>query len=136
MGTTATPPRTRTTSSFPRLVAALVGAVFVGSGAWAMSSPETFFEVAATFEPYNRHFVQDLGAFQIGLGAVLWLALVPRADALAVVLLGVGIGSVAHTVSHVVGHDLGGTPTVDIPSWTLITLVLLLAGGVRWRATR
>jgi hypothetical protein len=131
----ATASRDRATERFPRLVAVLVGAIFVGSGLWAMVSPATFFEAVATFEPYNRHFVQDLGAFQLGLGAVLWLAVLPRADALAVTLVGVGIGSAAHTVSHAVGHDLGGDPVVDIPIWVIVTGVLLLAGGLRWRAT-
>jgi hypothetical protein len=135
MSEQATASRDRTTVRFPRLVAVLVGAIFVGSGVWAMVSPASFFEAVATFEPYNRHFIQDLGAFQIGLGAVLWLAVLPRADALAVTLLGVGIGSAAHTVSHAVGHDLGGAPLVDIPSWVILTVVLLLAGGLRWRAT-
>lgn len=133
VGTTAS--RDLATSRFPRLVATLVGSILVVSGLWAMVAPASFFEAAATFEPYNRHFIQDLGAFQIGLGVVLWLALVPRPDALAVTLVGVGIGSAAHTVSHAIGHDLGGNPIVDIPTWVILTVVLLVAGGLRWRGT-
>jgi FtsH-binding integral membrane protein len=136
MSVDTTARRDLSTSRFPRLVAILVGAILVGSGLWAMVAPATFFEAVATFEPYNRHFIQDLGAFQIGLGAVLWLALVPRADALAIALVGVGIGSAAHTISHAVGHDLGGNPVVDIPTWVILTVVLLVAGGLRWRASR
>jgi hypothetical protein len=136
MAVDTTTSREVATSRFPRLVAILVGAIFVGSGLWAMVAPASFFEAVATFEPYNRHFIQDLGAFQIGLGAVLWLAVVPRADALAVTLVGVGIGSAAHTVSHAIGHDLGGNPVVDIPTWVIITMVLLVAGGLRWRAAQ
>jgi FtsH-binding integral membrane protein len=135
MSVDTTARRDLSTSRFPRLVAILVGAILVGSGLWAMVAPATFFEAVATFEPYNRHFIQDLGAFQIGLGAVLWLALVPRADALAVALVGVGIGSAAHTISHAVGRDLGGNPVVDIPTWVILTVVLLVAGGLRWRTT-
>jgi hypothetical protein len=118
---------------FPRAVGVLGGASFLASGLWAMAGPEAFFETVATFEPYNQHFIQDIGAFQIGLGAVLLLAATTRADALAVGLVGVGIGSVAHTVSHVIGRDLGGTPELDIPL-TALTSLLLLAGGLwSWR---
>jgi hypothetical protein len=39
-----------------------------------MVDPRSFFTALAAFEPYNQHFIQDIGAFQIGLGAVLLLA--------------------------------------------------------------
>jgi hypothetical protein len=117
---------------FPRTVAVIGGVSFLASGLWAMAGPKSFFETVATFEPYNQHFIQDVGAFQIGLGAVLLLAAIwTRADALAVGLVGVGIGSTAHTISHVIGRDLGGTPELDIPLTALMS-VLLLAGGL-WR---
>lgn len=41
--------------------------------------PNPFFEQLAWFEPYNQHFIQDIGAFQIGLGVVLLIAAVLRA---------------------------------------------------------
>jgi hypothetical protein len=55
-----------------------------------------------------------------------------RADALAVALLGVGIGSAAHVVSHVIGRDLGGSPETDIPAFTVVTAALLAAGVAQW----
>lgn len=118
---------------FPRVVAMLGGLSFLASGLWAMVAPESFFDAVATFEPYNQHFVQDIGSFQIGLGAVLLIAATDRADALAVGLVGVGIGSVAHTVSHVIGRDLGGRPELDIPLTALTSLLLLAAGLWHWR---
>jgi hypothetical protein len=120
----------------PRIVAALGGVFFLGSGLWAMVAPEAFFEAAATFEPFNAHLIRDVGAFMVGLGAVLLLAAArPAVEALAVALCGVGIGAVAHTLSHVVDRDHGGTPAVDIPFWTVLSLVLLWAGVARWRHT-
>ena len=99
-----------------------------------MIGPESFFDAAAPFEPYNQHFVQDTGAFQLGLGAVLLLATISAgADALAVGLLGVGAGSAAHVISHLVGLELGGTPARDIPLFTVLTLLLVAAGLLRWR---
>jgi len=110
-------------------------AVFLVFGLWAFADPESFFEEVATFEPYNQHFIQDIGAFQIGLGAVLLLAvLVPGQDALAVGLLGTGAGSAVHVVSHIIGNDLGGRPESDIPIFIALTLVLLVPGALRWRA--
>ena len=121
----------------PRGVAVVVGVAFVALGLWAMIDPRSFFAALATFEPYNQHFLQDIGAFQVGLGAVLLLAAVPvRADGLAVALVGVGVGAALHTVSHIVGHDLGGTPGTDIPFFAVIAVLLLAAGGVRWRHGR
>ena len=119
----------------PRAVAAAGGIGFVGFGAWAMVSPSTFFEALAQFEPYNQHFLQDIGAFQIGLGAMLLLAAaMPRSDFLAAALLGAGLGAALHVVSHVIGMDLGGTPAIDIPAFGALTVLLLFAGAVRWRS--
>ncbi len=121
----------------PRAVALVGGVGFVALGVWAMVDPRSFFDALATFEPYNRHFLQDIGAFQIGLGAVLLLAVVPgRIDGLAVALLGVGVGAALHTVSHIVGRDLGGTPETDIPFFAVIAILLLAGGGLRWRHAR
>jgi uncharacterized membrane protein len=127
----------RGVNRWARVVAIAAGILFVGGGVWAMAASESFFDVLGPFPPYNQHFVQDVGAFQIGLGAVLLIAAFsPRADILAAALLGVGIGSVAHVVSHVLGIDLGGRPALDIPALTALAVVLLVAGVVRWRASR
>lgn len=121
------------TSTWPRLVAAFVGAATAALGLWAMAAPQSFFDTVATFEPYNQHLLQDIGAFQLGLGAVLLLALTGR-DVLSVALLGVGIGSAAHTVSHIIGIDLGGRPASDIPLFAVVSVLLMAAGLARWNA--
>lgn len=121
----------------PRTVAVLVGTFFLGSGLWAMIAPGSFYEAAATFEPFNAHLLRDVGAFMVGLGAVSLLAAArPAAEALAVALCGVGVGALAHTVSHVVDRAHGGTPAVDIPFWTVVSIVTLWAGVARWRHPR
>jgi hypothetical protein len=120
-----------------RIVAWLGAVFFLGSGIWAMVAPQSFFEAAATFEPFNAHLLRDVGALMVGLGAVLLLASArPAAEALAVALCGVGVGALAHTVSHVVARDHGGTPAVDIPVWAVLSLVFLWAGVARWRQGR
>lgn len=121
----------------PQAVAALGGIGFVGFGAWAMLSPRTFFDAMARFDPYNQHFVQDIGAFQVGLGAVLLIAVAVRnADLLAAALLGTGLGAALHALSHVIGMDLGGIPAMDIPVFGGLAALLLIAGVMRWRTAR
>lgn len=119
---------------FPRLVARLAGAFLLAVGVWAMVAPESFFDALASFDPYNQHFVQDLGAFQLGLGAVLVLA--ARLDGLSAALFGVGVGMAAHVVSHVLGLDLGGNPTVDIPFFAVLAGLLFAGGWVHRGSSR
>lgn len=118
----------------PRVAAISGGGSFLLLGLWAMASPRSFFDQLASFEPYNQHFIQDLGAFQIGLGAVLLIAvLATPLDALSASLFGVGIGAAAHLVSHVIGRNLGGRPESDLPVFALLAIFLLAAAEVRRR---
>jgi hypothetical protein len=127
----------RPPAGWTRGLAGAGGAAFLVFGVWAFADPESFFDQVATFEPYNQHFLQDIGAFQIGLGAILLLAvLVPGQDVLAVALLGAGAGSAVHVVSHIIGRDLGGRPEADIPVFIIQSLLLLVPGVIRWRAVR
>lgn len=116
------------TNGFPKMVAVIGGISFLIFGIWALAAPASFFDSLATFKPYNQHFIQDLGAFQLGLGAVLVLAASGRTDALATALLGVGVGSSAHVLTHVIGRDLGGQPARDISLFIVLSAVLLVAG--------
>lgn len=115
----------------------LAGAAgFLLLGLWALISPRSFFTSVASFDPYNPHLLHDVGAFQIGLGLVLLLAAFPeRLDGLAAALLGVGGGSAAHVVSHVLDVDRGGSPSTDIPTLSFLALALLAAGLVRARTS-
>lgn len=121
------------TEWFGRIVMVVVGAVFLVTGLWAFVAPDPFFEAVATFEPYNPHLIRDTGAFQIGLGAVLLLAVI-ISDALLVALAGVGTGAVFHLAGHVMDHDLGGDPAVDLPLLGLLA-VLLVAAAIARAAT-
>jgi hypothetical protein len=113
------------------VITAVAGLFFVALGVWAFVSPSSFYDQIALFPPYNRHFLHDAGAFQIGLGATLLLALWSR-DALLVALLGTGAGAAAHAVSHVIDRDLGGR-SLDPVSLTVLAVVIVLAALLRWR---
>lgn len=117
----------------PRLFAAIGGFVLIAFGAWAMVSPAGFYESVAAFEPYNAHLLQDIGAFQLGLGATLALAAFVTDDALLAGLLGVGVGALAHVVSHLVSLGTGGNPVLDVPSLSILAVLLLAGGVMRWR---
>jgi hypothetical protein len=116
-----------------KAIGAVGGVLFLAFGLWAMIAPASFFDSVAAFEPYNEHFIRDIGAFQIGLGATLLLAALVTTDALTAALVGVGLGAAAHLVPHLVDLNAGGNPIVDIPSWVLFGLVLLIGGRLRWR---
>jgi peptidoglycan/LPS O-acetylase OafA/YrhL len=110
----------------PRIVALVAGVLLVLLGLWAFAAPRSFFDAVATYEPYNAHFVRDLGAFQFGLG--MTLALVARMrDGLRAALLGVGGGALLHVSGHVLDRDMGGTPAVDIPFLAIMAVALLIA---------
>jgi hypothetical protein len=116
--------------SLPRLIAIAVGVLMIGLGAWALVDPQSFYEQIAAFPPYNKHLFHDVGAFQVGIGSALVLA-VFIGDALLLALAAGAIGSILHAVSHVIDRDLGGRTT---DPWGLGLLALILVAGALIRA--
>jgi PPOX class probable F420-dependent enzyme len=102
-------------------VTLLAAAFSLIAGVWALFWPGSFAE-AVKF-PEHTHFLHDIGAFQIGIGVTLALA-VPWRDPLAVVLTGFLVGNTIHTVNHAVDLDLGGR---DSDPWLLGLLSVLIA---------
>ena len=117
------------TSARLDLVSSLVvggfGAFTAILGVWALVDTSSFYDEIATFEPYNRHFLHDVGAFQVGLGSALLFALVWRGDALLAALGGGALGTTAHWIAHVGDEDLGGR-TSDPYSLGVIALVFVV----------
>ncbi|MGC5020333.1 PPOX class F420-dependent oxidoreductase [Micromonospora sp. DT47] len=111
--------------SIVRAMVALLGLAAVVVGVWALVGPSSF-SSAVDFPP-QEHFVHDVGAFQLGIGVTLLLALI-WADALAVALAGYLVGGIAHTVAHVVDADLGGSAgqTVLVLLTAVVALVALV----------
>lgn len=111
----------------PVLMAWLGGILTVATGLWALAAPQSFYDAAATFPPYNRHLLHDIGAFLVGLGAALLLGLRLR-SALAVALVANAIGAVLHAVSHIVDRDLGGKSSDPIV-FTVVAIALVIAAS-------
>lgn len=110
-------------------ITALIGLLTTGIGVWCLIDPHSFAQVVAF--PAHEHFVHDVGAFQVGLGITLLLALI-WSDALATVLVGYIVANTVHTANHVVDLDLGGSP---FQAWALgaASVLLIVALVLRLR---
>src|SRR4030095_11397301 len=99
------------------------------AGVWSLAVPRSFADFV-NFE-YQEHFLHDLGAFQIGIGATLLLALIWY-DTLATALAGFLLANTVHAVNHVVDRHLGGS---DAQAWALFAapLAVAVALGLRLR---
>jgi hypothetical protein len=117
-------------SKVSRAIAVVGGLFFLVTGVWAFVAPHSFFNSVATFPPYNRHFLHDLGAFQIGLGAALFAALI-WSDALLVALLSTGIAGAIHAAAHFEDSSLGGRKS---DPWLLALFAFALLAGALLRS--
>lgn len=108
---------------------AVTAVVTAGIGIWCLIGPKSFAD-AVGFEAH-RHFLHDVGAFQLGLGVILLLALI-WSDALATALAGFIVANTVHTVNHVVDLDVGGSAA---QAWALgaVSVALVLAFVLRLR---
>ena len=108
----------------------ICAASMLGLGVWAFVAPESFSRFI-DYAPYNRHLIHDVGAFQIGIGVALFLALA-WTDALLVALSGFVVASALHTLSHAVDRHIGGHAS-DVPTLGLLTILALYAMAARPR---
>lgn len=108
----------------------LLAAAMLVAGVWSLLWPASFAE-AVRF-PEHTHFLHDLGAFQIGIGVTLALAVLWR-DPLAVALTGFLAGNTIHAVNHAVDLDLGGRSS---DPWLLAVLSVLTAAALVRRLRR
>lgn len=110
-------------------VTAVVGLVTGGIGIWCLIDPDSFAD-AVGFAAH-RHILHDVGAFQLGLGVILLLALF-WSDALAAALAGFIVANTVHTVNHAIDLDLGGSVA---QAWVLgaVSVALVAAFVLRLR---
>jgi hypothetical protein len=113
-------------------ILALAGASMLAAGIWAGAAPHSFARFVDF--PYHEHFLHDLGAFQVGIGATLLLALAWR-DAPMVALAGFLVANTLHAVSHAVDRDFGGHAS-DPYAIGVLSLLAAAALVVRVRQRR
>ena len=121
-------------SPFVRITLAIGAVAFLVPGVWAFFAPVGFADTIATFDPYNRHYLHDLGAFQLGVGVAALVA-VWVADGAVVGLSGFLAADGVHAVSHLIDRDLGGR-SADAPAIALLAVLALVALVVRVRELR
>src|SRR5512132_753245 len=90
---------------FVLAVTLLAGLFMTAAGMAALLAPGWFADAAGF--PRHPHFVHDAGAFQLGIGVTLLLAVAWR-DGLALALAGFLVANTTHAVNHAVDLDLGG----------------------------
>ncbi|MCA1832323.1 MAG: hypothetical protein ABR548_04730 [Actinomycetota bacterium] len=112
-----------------RAITLVGGLGFLLVGLWAFFGPHSFYERVAEFPPYNRHFIHDIGAFNIGIGLSLLFALAQR-NAVQVVLGAAGVGSAFHAIGHFLDKSLGGKSS-DPYVFSLLALILIVAAVIR-----
>jgi uncharacterized membrane protein len=123
-----------TAARFVTIVLVLGGLFFLLPGIWAFADPQSFYDELAPWEPYNEHFIHDIGAFQIGIGVALLVA-AGSSDAKLVALAGGAAGAGVHLASHFIDHDGGGQDS-DIPVFGVVAVLLAAAAFVRWNSTK
>jgi hypothetical protein len=106
------------------LAVTLLAGLFMTAAAVAALLAPGWFADAAGF-PRHPHFVHDAGAFQLGIGITLLLALIWH-DGLALALAGLLVVNTTHAVNHAVDLDLGGHRG---DPWGLAALSLLTAAA-------
>lgn len=114
-----------------RIVALLGTAFWLVSGSWAFAAPAAFYDAVATYPPFNAHFLRDAGAFMLGLGGGLAIALWWR-DALAAALAGSAVGAAFHTAAHVIDRAQGGSLS-DTLGLATLTVAFVLAAVMQHR---
>lgn len=119
---------------FVRPAALLLGLAMIANGLWAFLDPQGFYDTLATYPPYNEHLFHDVGAFTIGLGAAVLLALFV-ADVLLAGLSTLAIASVMHAISHIIDRDLGGRST-DPLALSAFAVVVIAVTVLRARSLR
>jgi hypothetical protein len=83
-------------SRFVLAVTMLAGLFMTAAGVAALLAPSWFADAAGF--PRHTHFVHDAGAFQLGIGFTLLLALAWR-DGLALVLAGFLVANTTHAIN-------------------------------------
>lgn len=96
-------------------------------GVWAYLVPKSF-SAFIDYQPYNEHLIHDAGAFQVGLGVAILLA-VFFADTIVISLGGFVVASTLHTLSHYTDRHIGGHSS-DVPGLGLLTVIAVIGLGV------
>lgn len=108
-----------------RLLVGLAGAFYTAAATLTLLAPGWFYQHLGHFPPFNRHYMGDVGAFVLPLGAaLLWTARRPQQH--RALLATATAASTLHLINHAV--DAAGEPLLH---WLLDVVPLgLLAAAL------
>ena len=107
---------------FIRATILTAGLLHLLTGIAMLVAPEWFFQNIGTFPPYNRHYIGDLGAFQLPLGiGLLWAARAPERHRLFIAMVAVG------NLIHLLNHAYDDIQADTLPRSQTVFLILFVA---------
>lgn len=90
-------------------------------GAWAFVAPDSFYDVVATYPPYNDHFLKDIGSWNVALGlAAIHAARTPSWQKGMCGVLAVLYA--LHALSHAIDLDQGEPHSASVA--TLVSQIV------------
>jgi hypothetical protein len=129
---TSTLTRVAVRPSIAQVVVAIAGILHLLVGLAMLLAPMWFFVTIGTFPPFNRHYIGDLGAFQLAMGVGLLLA--ARAPARQRLLIfTIALGNLVHMFNHAYDALIGRASLAywlaDSGPLLVMTLALLLVSA-------
>ena len=130
-------PLTDAQAKFVTFVFSLTGLSYIAAGAALLLIPGWFLQNVGRFEPFNRHYMGDAGAFVLAIGVGVWLM---RKDPWAhkSMLLAGLVATQLHALNHLYDAVFmhGGLELWlrDALPNTLIAILYLIAFLLVWRA--
>jgi hypothetical protein len=106
--------------AFVIIAAIVVGGSMLIFGVWSLLFSRSF-DAFIDFPPYNEHLLHDVGAFQIGIGVSVLLALM-WSDGIGVALVAFIVAGTIHSINHALDRHLGGHAS---DQWGLAGLALV-----------
>lgn len=120
----------RSLLTISRVILALAAIEHIVPALMLLFTPTWFFENVGNFPPFNRHYMGDTGAFLLGLGLVLALA-VRRPFEYRGAIAAAAIGNLVHLGNHLYDDYLSNAWSLDhfmSETLSLILVPLLLFG--------
>ncbi len=117
---------------FTQVLVGLAGILYLLTGLALLVAPAWFFATIGPYPPFNRHYMGDLGAFLLPLGAGLLLAARDPSKHKLLVRIAVA-GSGLHALNHTYDAVFDRAP---LGHWLVDTLPLLIFGVLLLLAER
>lgn len=126
-----------TSPAFTRFAVILNGVLTIITGLLLLFAPNFFYESVASYPPFNRHFLGDIGVFNLALGVgLLFAARDPYKHPL--IIGAAALGNILHVFNHiyddfVIERALTSHWFTNSIPLSLAALILVIAYWNVWR---